>query len=86
MLTYVIAASIGCFTGIAVALALRAEALFQVVLDAVLGSLGGITMASFIAPIAENATDLDRLNIAAIIAAPIGALVLLAIVKAVRGK
>jgi uncharacterized membrane protein YeaQ/YmgE (transglycosylase-associated protein family) len=86
MLTYVLASSIGCFTGIAVALALRAEALFGVALDAVLGILGGVAMAWFIAPIAENATDQDRLNIAAIIASPIGALVLLAIVKALRGK
>jgi uncharacterized membrane protein YeaQ/YmgE (transglycosylase-associated protein family) len=86
MHNHLLAASIGCFTGIVVALALRAKALFKVAVDAVLGGLGGIAMAWFIAPIAENATDQDRLNIAAIIAAPIGALVLLAIFKALRGK
>jgi len=54
--------------------------------DALLGSSGALLMAWFIAPISESANDQDSLNTAAILAAFLGALVLVVLGKAIRGK
>ncbi len=86
MLNATLCASIGCFVGLFVTLLWRSGGIKRAVLDAVLGACGGLLMAWFIAPISESANDPDSLNIAAIVAASLGALVLVAVVKAVHGK
>jgi uncharacterized membrane protein YeaQ/YmgE (transglycosylase-associated protein family) len=80
-----LSSSLGCFTGLAFALLTRSAG-WGAALDAALGTVGGLLMAWFIAPISEVAHDPDSLNIAAMIGAPLGAIALVALSKLLRGK
>lgn len=86
MLTTVLCASIGCFTGLVFTLLTRSGGIKGAILDGLVGTAGGLLMAWFISPISENAPDPDSLNIAAVVGAVIGAFVLVAVAKAIRGK
>lgn len=86
MLNTTLSASIGCFTGLLLALLTRSDGIWGAILDAILGIAGGLVMAWFISPISESAHDPDGLNIAAMIGAWLGALVFVSLAKAVRGK
>ena len=81
-----LAASIGCFTGLVYTLLTRSGGIPGALFDALLGTAGGLGMAWFTSPISDNARDPDSLNIAAVVAAVVGAIVLVAVAKAVRGK
>ena len=83
MLNITLSASIGCFTGLVFALVTRSGGIKGAVLDALLGTAGGLLMAWFISPISENAHDPDSLNVAAVIGATFGAVVLVAVAKVV---
>ena len=82
----ILSVSIGCFTGLLCTLLARSRAVSVFVVDAILGGAGGAGMAWFLAPISDNANDPDVLNLAALIGAVFGALVFVALAKAVRGK
>jgi uncharacterized membrane protein YeaQ/YmgE (transglycosylase-associated protein family) len=76
----------GCFTGLLFSLLIRSEGIRSVIIDAILGTAGGVTMAWFVAPISDSARDPDSLNIAVVIGAVVGAFVFVALAKALRGK
>ena len=86
MLTTVLCASIGCFTGLVFTLLTRSGGIKGAIFDALVGTAGGLLMAWFISPISENAPDPDSLNIAAVVGAVIGAFVLVAVAKAIRAS
>jgi uncharacterized membrane protein YeaQ/YmgE (transglycosylase-associated protein family) len=79
-------ASIGCFTGLVLTLMMRPTGVWGAAVDALLGAVGGLLAAWFIAPISENANNPDALNIAAIVAAIGGSFVLVAVSKLVPRK
>ncbi len=86
MLNVTLAASVGCFTGLVFTILARSGGMKRASLDAVLGAVGGLSMAWFITPISENAHDPDSLNVAALVGALMGAFILVAVVNAARGK
>jgi len=86
MLTTTLCASIGFFTGLVFTLLTRSGGIKGAILDALLGTAGGLLMAWFISPISESARDPDSLNVAAVVGAVMGACVLVSVAKAVRGK
>ena len=82
----VLCASIGCFTGLVVTLLMRSTGYRRSDLDALLGLAADLLTAWFIAPISEVATGSDNLNIAAIVAAVLGGVVLVALAKIVSRR
>src|SRR5664279_1441364 len=67
-------ASIGCFIGLVLTLWSGSRGIKRAALDGILGASGGLLMAWFVSPISESANDPDSLNVAAIVAASVGAL------------
>lgn len=86
MLNTTLCASVGLFAGLVLTLLMPSAGAKGAVVDAILGVAGAVAMAWFVSPISESASDPDSLNIAAIIAAAVGAAVVVALSKLVRGR
>ena len=56
------------------------------ILDASVGAAGGIFIAWFLSPLSESPQDPDSWNIVVMIGAILGAVVLVAVSKGLRGK
>ena len=86
MLTTTLCASIGCFTGLVITLLTRSGGVKGAILDALLGTVGGLLMAWLLSPMSESAHDPDSLNVAAVVGAVFGGIVFVAVAKALRGR